>query len=81
MTFYEILEQVIALLQRHGRLSYRALKVQFELTMTAWTSSRRNSSTSSTLPETRTEECWSGLVKRARLLRPPSCNLLNRKSG
>jgi class 3 adenylate cyclase len=31
MTFYEILEQVIALLQRHGRLSYRALTVQFEL--------------------------------------------------
>jgi class 3 adenylate cyclase len=31
MTFYEILEQVIALLQRHGRLSYRALKVQFAL--------------------------------------------------
>src|SRR5713101_8346686 len=30
MTFYEMLEQVIALLQRHGRLSYRALKVQFE---------------------------------------------------
>ena len=31
MTFYEMLEQVIALLQRHRRLSYRALKVQFEL--------------------------------------------------
>src|SRR2546425_8796127 len=31
MTFYEMLEQVIALPQRHGRLSYRALKVQFEL--------------------------------------------------
>jgi class 3 adenylate cyclase/predicted ATPase len=31
MTFYEMLEQVITLLQRHGRLSYRALKVQFEL--------------------------------------------------
>src|SRR5262245_29668630 len=31
MTFYEMLEQVIALLQRHGRLSYRALTVQFEL--------------------------------------------------
>src|SRR5262252_5554432 len=31
MTFYEMLEQVIALLQRHGRLSYRALKVQFDL--------------------------------------------------
>src|SRR5712691_1625486 len=26
-----MLEQVIALLQRHGRVSYRALKVQFEL--------------------------------------------------
>jgi class 3 adenylate cyclase/predicted ATPase len=31
MTFYEMLEQVMALLQRHGRLSYRALTVQFEL--------------------------------------------------
>ncbi len=32
MTFYEMLEQVIALLQRHGRLSYRALKIDFDLT-------------------------------------------------
>jgi hypothetical protein len=32
MTFYEMLEQVIALLQRHGRLSYRALKVQLDIT-------------------------------------------------
>ena len=31
MTFYEMLEQVMALLQRHGRLPYRALTVQFEL--------------------------------------------------
>ena len=31
MDFYSILDQVIALLQRHGRLSYRALTVQFEL--------------------------------------------------
>src|SRR6516225_5728451 len=31
MTFYEMLEQVMILLQRHGRLSYRALKVHFEL--------------------------------------------------
>jgi len=31
MTFYEMLEQVMALLQRHGRLSYRALQVQFAL--------------------------------------------------
>jgi class 3 adenylate cyclase/tetratricopeptide (TPR) repeat protein len=31
MDFYEVLEQVIALLQRHGRVSYRALKRQFHL--------------------------------------------------
>ncbi|MGH8070661.1 MAG: hypothetical protein ACRERE_36560 [Candidatus Entotheonellia bacterium] len=30
MTFYEMLEQVVALLQRHGRVTYRALKRQFE---------------------------------------------------
>src|SRR5215831_13782814 len=31
MDFYTILDHVIDLLQRHRRLSYRALKVQFEL--------------------------------------------------
>ena len=31
MTFYEVLEQVIALLQRHGRVTYRALKGQLDL--------------------------------------------------
>jgi hypothetical protein len=31
MTFYEVLEQVIALLQRHGRVSYCALIRQFAL--------------------------------------------------
>jgi class 3 adenylate cyclase len=31
MTFYEVLEQVIALLQHHGRVTYRALKRQFDL--------------------------------------------------
>jgi hypothetical protein len=31
MTFYEVLEQVIALLQRHGRVTYRALKRHFDL--------------------------------------------------
>src|SRR5215831_4053453 len=31
MTFEEILDQAIALLQRQGRLSYRALKRQFDL--------------------------------------------------
>ena len=31
MDFYEVLERVLELLQRHRRLSYRALKVQFAL--------------------------------------------------
>jgi class 3 adenylate cyclase len=31
MTFYEVLEQVLELLRRHGRVSYRALKRQFAL--------------------------------------------------
>ncbi len=31
MDFYAVLEQVIVLLQRHGRVSYRALKRQFDL--------------------------------------------------
>src|SRR5262245_64070781 len=31
MTFYEVLAQVMTLLQRHGRVSYRALKRQFDL--------------------------------------------------
>jgi class 3 adenylate cyclase/tetratricopeptide (TPR) repeat protein len=31
MTFYEVLEQVVALLQHHGLMSYRALKRQFQL--------------------------------------------------
>src|SRR2546428_4532162 len=31
MTFYEVLEEVLALLQRHGRVTYRALKRQFAL--------------------------------------------------
>src|SRR5499433_1454351 len=31
MDFYEILDQVLALLKQRGRASYRALKVQFHL--------------------------------------------------
>ena len=31
MDFYEVLEQVLVLLQRHGRVTYRALKRQFDL--------------------------------------------------
>ena len=31
MEFYEVLEYVLDLLQRHGRVTYRALKRQFHL--------------------------------------------------
>jgi hypothetical protein len=31
MDFYEVLDQVVALLQKHGRVTYRALKLQFHL--------------------------------------------------
>lgn len=32
MKFYELVTQVLALLQREGRVSYRALKIEFDLT-------------------------------------------------
>ena len=32
MRFYEVVTQTIALLQREGRVSYRALKLEFDLT-------------------------------------------------
>jgi hypothetical protein len=31
MTFEEILDQAVAMLQRRGRVTYRALKAQFQL--------------------------------------------------
>ncbi len=31
MDFYDVLEHVLVLLQRHGRVSYRALQHQFDL--------------------------------------------------
>ena len=36
MTFDDILDQAIALLQRRGRLTYRTLKRQFQLAMMSW---------------------------------------------
>ena len=31
MKFYEVVNQVVALLQREGRVSYRALRLEFDL--------------------------------------------------
>jgi hypothetical protein len=31
MTFAELLDQVLALLQRHGRVTYQAIQLQFQM--------------------------------------------------
>ena len=46
MTFEEMLDQALAMLQRRGRVAtYRALKLQFSLTTTTWKRSRTKFST------------------------------------
>ena len=36
MDFYEVVDQVVKLLQQRGRLTYRSLKVQFKLDDETW---------------------------------------------
>ena len=38
MEFYDILDQIVALLQRRGRVTYNALKLQFPWMTTNWRS-------------------------------------------
>ena len=45
MDLYDVLDQIVALLQQRGRVTYNALKLQFTWTTTSWRSSRTNSST------------------------------------
>ena len=45
MDLYEVLEQVLSLLQKNGRVSSRALKDQFQLDDKTWQSSKRSCST------------------------------------
>ena len=42
MDFYDVLDKVQDLLQQRGRVSYRALKVQFHLDDEPWRRSKRN---------------------------------------
>ena len=44
MTFEEVLTQTVAMLQRLGRVSYRALQRQFDLDDAVWMTSKRPSS-------------------------------------
>jgi predicted ATPase len=53
MSFDEVLAQVVELLQRQGRVSYRALKLRFQLDDDYVEGSRRNSSTPSSWPALR----------------------------
>ena len=52
MTFNEVLSQTIAMLQQHGRVSYRALRRQFAISVKICTGS---------IPQPR--PCWRGLVE------------------
>ena len=45
MTFEEMLDQALAMLQRRGRVSYRASSSSLSWTMTSWRRSQTNSST------------------------------------
>ena len=63
MTFEEILDQAMAMLQRRGRVTYRTLQAA----VSAWTTtllrpSRTNSSTRNRSPGMRTDASWCGRV-------------------
>ena len=60
MTFEEILDQAIAMLQRRGRVSYRALQRQFQLDDAYLRISPLKSSRYCSSPWTKTTPCWSG---------------------
>jgi hypothetical protein len=67
MTFEEVLDQAIALLQRRGRLIYRTLQRQFQLDDTALEDLRSNSSRANGWRSMRVAKCWSGVVALCRL--------------
>ena len=60
MTFEEILDQVLAMLQRRGRVSYRALMWQFVLDEATWKTSRKPSSLRTLRSLMKKAEAWSG---------------------
>jgi hypothetical protein len=66
VTFNEVLSQAIAMLQQHGRVSYRALKRQFAIDDT-FLEDLKYELRSSSAPSTKTVPCWCGRVK----LEPP----------
>ena len=71
MTFEEILEQAIAMLQRRGRLTYRTLRLQFHLMTSTWRASRTSLSMANAWRWMRTTASSCGPVTRAPHLQPP----------
>jgi hypothetical protein len=60
MTFDEILTQVLDLLRREGRVSYRALKRRFDLDEDYLEDPKLKLSRPKSSPWTRLALCWSG---------------------
>jgi hypothetical protein len=76
MDFYALLDDVLELLRRRGRVTYRALKRQFHLADDVLDDLKEELIKASTSPWTRTATCWPGSVTLAApqrlLLRLPS---------
>lgn len=62
MDFYAVLDQVIDLLRQRQRVTYRALKVQFQLDDEALEALKGNSSTANAWQWMKMAMCWSGLL-------------------
>jgi hypothetical protein len=60
MEFYALLDQVVALLRSRGRVSYRTLKLQFNLNDEAIAALKANSLWPSSPPSIRRAPSWSG---------------------
>ena len=65
MTFEELLDQAIDLLQRRGRVTYRTLKRQFQLDDDVLRICRKNSSTVNDWLWMKMAACWSGQAAQA----------------
>ena len=63
MKFHEVIEQVMALLQREGRMSYRALKREFDLDDEYLEDLKEELIVAKRLAVDG-EECWSGRARR-----------------
>ena len=71
MTFDEILDQALALLQRRGRLTYRACSASSILMRRTWRTSQPKLFKANAWQSMRTAPCWSGPVAQRLPRRPP----------